>query len=111
MDHAAVLARNDDDMGYSIIVPIVVEMTITNAAGKLAICTPSEWRSKTRRQLPGMGTPNAANLGRYIEGFEASTRAGGPNAHLGTQTVVSARIVRQSTGEVLASFPTPPGAR
>ena len=51
------------------------------------------------------GRPTAANLIRYIESFEASTRPGGCNAHLGETRVSSAYIrLNEYAGQVVASF-------
>lgn len=62
--------------------------------------TPSAWRAE-------YGRPSAASLARWVESFEASTREGGVNAHLGVTTVWSARIVRQATGAVVADYAGP----
>lgn len=38
------------------------------------------------------GRPTGANLKKFVESFEASTRPGGCNAHLGATTVTKAAI-------------------
>lgn len=38
------------------------------------------------------GKPTTVSLGKYVESFEASTRPGGVNAHLGVEVVSSAQI-------------------
>jgi hypothetical protein len=60
--------------------------------------TPAAWRAE-------YGRPNCITLAKYVETFEASTRPGGANAHLGPTTVVSARIRRNVPGgAVIAIF-------
>lgn len=54
--------------------------------------------------FPGYGKPSDANLKAYVVHFERSTHAGGVNAHIGRQTVQSARIVRQATDAVVATY-------
>jgi len=63
--------------------------------------TPAAWRVKQA------GRPTDANLAAYVKAFEASTEPGGVNAHLGPQTVRSAQVVRQATGEQVASYAAP----
>lgn len=60
--------------------------------------TPSGWDCKRQ------GRPSDATLAAAVEMFEASTRPGGCNAHLGTTVVSSAKVVRQSTGDVVAEY-------
>lgn len=50
------------------------------------------------------GRPSEERLATYIADFEKSCAPGGCNAHLGVQTVKSARIFRQSTGDVVATY-------
>lgn len=63
--------------------------------------TPSAWSCKHQ------GKPTSDNLVRAIAMFEQSTQEGGCNAHLGPTIVHSAKIVRQSTGEVVARYLDP----
>lgn len=63
--------------------------------------TPSAWNVKRD------GRPTEDRLAQYVNDLEASTREGGVNAHLGEQVVLSAKVVRQSTGEVVASYAKP----
>lgn len=51
--------------------------------------------------------PNTAALERWVRRFEESTGVFGCNYHLGTQRVVSAEVIRQSTGQVVASYAQP----
>jgi hypothetical protein len=60
--------------------------------------TPMAWPTKHA------GRPSDEALRAYVEGFEASTREGGVNAHLGEEFVLDARVVRQSNGEVVATY-------
>ena len=54
------------------------------------------------------GRPTAANLARYVESFEASTRAGGCNAHLGETRVREACVrVNEYAGTVVATYRAP----
>ena len=65
--------------------------------------TPAAWNCRT------MGRPTAANLRRHVEGFEASTRPGGVNAHLGATLVTRASIRRNALGgAVVATYEPPP---
>lgn len=66
--------------------------------------TPAEWRTRARNNVPSHGKPNAANLAKYVHGFEASTQPGGVNAHLGVQKVTSARVIDQETRTVVAEY-------
>ena len=71
--------------------------------------TPAEWRTRTRQcgQIPAHGKPTEENLAQYVQAFEASTQAEGPNAHLGPVVVFSAYIKDQRTGEVKATYQGP----
>jgi hypothetical protein len=69
--------------------------------------TPSPWRVRSQGQIPGDGQPTDDNLSAYVRGFEASCEPGGANAHLGPQKVTKARIVRQATGETVATYTAP----
>lgn len=60
--------------------------------------TPAAWPTKH------LGRPGPSSLLLYVSTFEASTREGGVNAHLGAVTVKSAKVIRQSTGEVVAEY-------
>jgi hypothetical protein len=61
--------------------------------------TPAAWNC--RRD----GRPTEANLRKYVESFEASTRPGGANAHLGEETVAFARLMRNDgSREVVAYY-------
>jgi hypothetical protein len=99
-------------MGQSIAVTYTVELVTRGESGRRFLCTPAEWRVKARNRVPGYGRPTVANLENYISTFEGSTQAGGCNAHLGAQKVVSAKIVDQRTKGVVASYalPTPASA-
>jgi hypothetical protein len=69
--------------------------------------TPASWyiRSALRQGRPnGYGAPTPANLRKYVQRFEASTKPGGANAHLGETRIVLARIVNQDTNETVAEY-------
>jgi len=53
------------------------------------------------------GRATDAKLAEYVETFDAATRAGGVNAHLGVQQTTRAKVVRQATGETVATFVRP----
>jgi hypothetical protein len=54
------------------------------------------------------GRPTDANLARYVESFEASTRPGGVNAHLGETRILRAVIaVNEYGGDVVARYSAP----
>lgn len=53
------------------------------------------------------GRPSDKNLAAYVAAHEASTRSGGVNECLGPMKVNSAQVVRQSSGEVVATFTAP----
>lgn len=55
------------------------------------------------------GRPTDANLTRYVQAFEASTQAGGCNAHLGEQHVTRAYIKVNSgyDGAIVARYQAP----
>lgn len=74
---------------------------------------PAAWRVSSAVNAPGYGKPTDANLARYVEKFEESTRPGGVNAHLGFQRVTTARIRRNTSnggfrGGVIATYTAPP---
>jgi len=70
-------------------------------------CTPAEWRTRSRGQLPGYGKPTEENLAAYVRHFENSTKVGGCNAHLGTTVVFSASVRDHRTGQVVATYRGP----
>lgn len=69
--------------------------------------TPAAWRVTSRTQIPADGRPTEANLARYVDSFEASTRLGGANAHLGATRVARAFITDQRTGHKVAEYTAP----
>jgi hypothetical protein len=50
------------------------------------------------------GRPSERNLEGYVRRFERSTLPGGANEHLGPTEVRSAVVIRQSTGDTVATF-------
>jgi hypothetical protein len=59
--------------------------------------TPMGWNSKQA------GRPTPANLAKFIDGYEASTRPGGVNAHIGPTVIGEARIVRNDGSHALVA--------
>jgi hypothetical protein len=54
------------------------------------------------------GRPTAANLQKFVESFEASTRPGGVNAHLGATTVTKAMIMlNDGSRKLVAEYEAP----
>lgn len=68
---------------------------------KDAVYSPTGW------PCDRLGLPSDERLARYVQGYEDSTRPGGCNAHVGPETVTRARIIRQATGEIVASYTAP----
>jgi hypothetical protein len=62
--------------------------------GYATVWTAQAWR----------GRATVARLVDWVKGMEASTREGGVNAHLGETTIRSAEIIRQSTGDTVATY-------
>ena len=92
-------------MGRSRVIPIVIEYlraySLRNGRCHPARITSGEWPRSP------YGRPSSASLARVITDFEASTRSGGVNAHLGEMQVTAARVVRQRDGAVLATYEKP----
>lgn len=54
------------------------------------------------------GRPTAANLQKFVESFEASTREGGVNAHLGATKVTRAAIMlNDGSRKLVAEYEAP----
>jgi len=83
-------------MGRSTTPTFRCEMNISRGS-----MTPLAWDTKHA------GRPSDATLKAFVEHFEASTRQGGVNAHLGPTVVWSAKVIRQSTGDTVASYQGP----
>lgn len=66
--------------------------------------TPQAWEVRARYGVPGNGTPTTDNIDKWVTAFEDSLRPGKPNAHLGIFSVVTAKIINQFTGEVVATW-------
>jgi hypothetical protein len=89
-----------ETMGKSITPAYRIEMT-----ERRTMLTPMSWRSE-------YGKPTAENLEKYVRKYIDSLKIGGTNQHvslsLGYIPVPdSARIVRQKTGEVVATWKAP----
>ena len=91
-------------MGRSRFIPYLVYIsTVLSRAGRVAH-TPMEWKIRAQYGIPGYGQPTMENLDRWVMAFEDATKPGGCNAHCGYDPIVEAKIVRQSTGEVLVDW-------
>lgn len=62
--------------------------------------TPMRWDGKH------LGRVSDANLAKMVKVYEDATKPGGVNAHLGETTIAAARVIRQATGDVVATFGT-----
>ena len=75
--------------------------------------TPIAWRTRAQGQIPGDGRPTAANLAKWVEGYNASFRAGGSNAALSESIGFELRIhhaeIRENVagGDVVAEWDAP----
>jgi hypothetical protein len=85
-------------MGRSVAYRFSVRMSVVHG-----FVTPAGWESKHA------GRPNAANLAKYVELFNASLLPGGCNAHLGESTrCVAAELVDHCRGNaVIATWAAP----
>lgn len=79
----------------------LVFTSATNALGRPIGMTAQGWTVKTN------GRPTAASLAKYIAALEASSLPGGCNAHCGAMYVNRASLVRQASGEVVATYVGP----
>lgn len=80
----------------------------SRARSPRVVSTPMEWRARGSRLRPGYGSPTEANLEAFVQKMNASMDPGGVNAHLGcAHHIVSAKIVRQSDGKVMATYEAP----
>ena len=91
-------------MGRITTPPYRIEFTCVGS-----VQTPAVWRVKGSGQLPGYGSPNNANLAKYMAFTNASYLPGGCNEHVtkafGQGAIpVAARIVRQADGEIVATW-------
>ena len=88
-------------MGRSVTSKYRVEYRIRGTDGSAMMTTPSCWW--TRRD----GRATAANLSTHCVAMEKSSQPGGVNAHGKPFCVLSARIVEQSSGDVVAEYTRP----
>lgn len=58
------------------------------------VMTPAAWRVKAQYGAKGYGTPNAANLAKAVEAYNASLAPGECNAHLGERYKATYALVR-----------------
>jgi hypothetical protein len=70
-------------------------LEITDHTGEFGM-TPMAWRVRDG------GKPTTENIDKWVTAFEASLLT--HNKHLGIFSIKSARIVRQSTGDVVAEW-------
>lgn len=52
---------------------------------------------------PGKGKATADNAIRYLRHYEASTKEGGCNSHIGERRVISFSLINQKTGNPVVS--------
>jgi hypothetical protein len=67
-----------------------------------AVLTPAIWRVGSHGDTPGHGRPTTENLARWVKTLEA-TRCP-VFKRLGLHRVIRARIVRQTSGKVVAEW-------
>lgn len=92
-------------MGRSVKIKYVI--TVRCADPYMGI-TPMAWRTRRDGQIPGYGKPNEANLAHWVEMHNRSLEPGGCNEHVGRGArAVSAKIVDQDTGSVVATYMVP----
>lgn len=81
-------------MGRSYTPKYRVEMVLDNSA---RTCEQIAWDKR-------YGRANKANLAKLIASIESSTQPGGVNAHLGIKSFISATIVNQLNGDLVAFY-------
>ena len=97
-------------MGRSTTPTFRVEFTKTY---KLSGFNHMAWYSTDGPNRTGYGKPTEANLAKLIKHMNQSYQPGGANAHLQRagqdrpSSITEARIVRQSTGKVVATYAVP----
>lgn len=80
--------------------PAKYQVTVTVPGRRYS---PASWNCKR------YGRPTEANLRKYVESFEASTRPGGCNAHLGIEVVARAEVrLNDGSGKVVAEYKREP---
>ena len=90
---------------------------IVREQGTFPMVGAPEWRVRSRGPHQGLGRPNRENLARFVQAGNRSFHEGGVNFHIteglranGTigpheyPEVLSAQIVNQITGQVVASW-------
>lgn len=76
----------------------VVKMSDFQVFPGRAFMTHSEWKSN-------YGRPTPQNIKRYVETYNASLEPDGANSHIGREgAVYGARVVDQTTGEIVAEW-------
>lgn len=92
-------------MGKSVMVRYRIEIVCSGTV----TYTPMEWRTKTTRLYgSGFGKPTTKNIATWVGNFESSHLPNGVNSHLGPVTILSAKIIDQSTGEIVATWQRTP---
>ena len=76
-------------------------IVLTGTEAKRVSYTPAAWDCKQS------GKPSDETLATYVRGVEDSTLPGGVNEHLGVTRISRAKVVRQSTDEVVATYGAP----
>lgn len=90
-------------MGKIIIPTFRIETSFISYVSKRKEILSTAWKVKE------YGTPSATNIKKWIDAMNASMQQGGSNAHLknGQSDYSSAKIIRQSNNEIVASFSYP----
>ena len=88
-------------MGYSRPIRFTVEHEVAGCSHM----TNAEWICRASKYRVGYGKPSDVNLMAYVAHLNASFRPGGVNEHCGPLHVVSARIIDNQNGDVLATWP------
>jgi len=65
---------------------------------------PFAWLTTSKTQIRADGKPTADNLKRWVESFEAATKPGGVNAHLGETKIRRAAILHNMTRQPVAEY-------
>ncbi len=86
-------------MGRSRMIRFIIKIKLASGAYN----TPMEWRVRRNGVIPADGTPNAANVDKWVKVFEASLQPGGCNAHCGPDKVTAVSIIDQKIGEIVYS--------
>lgn len=71
------------------------------------VLTAASWRVRRDGQVFGYGRPTDANLKKHVDHLNESFKSGGINERVGNVYIYGARIVDQTTGDVVARYQAP----